>query len=166
MRINSLLITATASVILTVVGCQTTEESKSCDVRLKIIAEMETALVQESGSVDATARGSLMSAYADFSNQCHDAEETPEFLFRRADLLRSAGQFQEAMSQLRDIHDHYKDFDKRPICAFLVGFIAEVELNDREQAKKTYEQVIELHPQSAAADWARQSILNLKVEMD
>jgi TolA-binding protein len=70
------------------------------------------------------------------------------------------------MSQLRDIHDHYKDFDKRPICAFLVGFIAEVELNDREQAKKTYEQVIELHPQSAAADWARQSILNLKVEMD
>jgi TolA-binding protein len=47
-----------------------------------------------------------------------------------------------------------------------VGFIAEVELNDREQAKKTYEQVIELHPQSAAADWARQSILNLKVEMD
>ena len=166
MRVKLQVITAMASVMFTFAGCQTGAESKDCDVRLKTIAEMEFALVQESGSVDATARGSLMSAYADFSNHCHDAEETPEFLFRRADLLRSAGQFQEAMSQLRDIHDHYKEFDKRPICAFLVGFIAEVELNDREQARKTYEQVIELHPQSAAADWARQSILNLKVELD
>jgi TolA-binding protein len=104
-----------------------------------------------------------MTAYADFSNHCHASEQTPEFLFRRADLLRSAGQYQEAMTQLRDIHDHYKDFDKRPVCAFLVGFIAEVELNDREQARKTYEQVIELHPDSRAAIWSQQSIDNLNV---
>ena len=104
-----------------------------------------------------------MRAYAEFSNGCHDFEQTPEFLFRRADLLRSAGQFQEAMTQLRDIHDHHRDFDKRPICAFLVGFIAEVELNDREQARKIYEQVIELHPESPAAIWAKQSIESLPV---
>ena len=67
------------------------------------------------------------------------------------------------MTQLRDIHDHHKDFDKRPICAFLVGFIAEVELNDRKQARKIYEQVIELHPKSDAAEWAKQSIENLTV---
>ena len=40
----------------------------------------------------------------------------------------------------------------------LVGFIAEVELNDRAQAKKTYEQVVELHPDTDAAEWARQSL--------
>ena len=48
------------------------------------------------------------------------------------------------------------------MCAFLVGFIAEVELNDREQAKKTYQQVIEVHPDSEAAKWARQSLQNLE----
>jgi TolA-binding protein len=66
------------------------------------------------------------------------------------------------MTQLRDIHDHYANYDKRSVCAFLVGFIAEVELNDREQAKKTYQQVIEVHPDSDAAKWARQSLQNLE----
>ena len=68
------------------------------------------------------------------------------------------------MTQLRDVHDNYAEFDKRPVCAFLVGFIAEVELKDREQAKKTYQQVIEVHPDSEAANWARLSLENLDVK--
>lgn len=147
-------------------GCNFPESSSSsgdCSSRKQSIEKMEAELFEASAPVNPSLRASLMKSYADFSNHCHDAPETPEFLFRRADLLRSAGQYQEAMTQLRDIHDHHKDFDKRPICAFLVGFIAEVELNDRKQARKIYEQVIELHPESDAAVWANQSIENLTV---
>ncbi len=122
---------------------------------------MEQSLLAGGEDVNAELRAQTMQAYAQFANGCHDDEFTPEALFRRADLLRSAGKFQEAMTQLRDIHDNYANYDKRSICAFLVGFIAEVELNDREQAKKTYQQVIEVHPDSEAAEWARQSLENL-----
>ena len=148
---------------LPLMRCTEDAASKGCADRLTAIAAMEKQMLESAETLNASLRSDLMRAYAEFSNDCHDFEQTPEFLFRRADLLRSAGQFQEAMTQLRDIHDHYKDFDKRPICAFLVGFIAEVELNDREQARKIYEQVIELHPESPAAVWAKQSIESLPV---
>jgi tetratricopeptide (TPR) repeat protein len=151
------------AVTISVTGCDVGKTKTVCSERLRHIEEMEGQLFEATEIVDASLRSALMTAYADFSNHCHASEQTPEFLFRRADLLRSAGQYQEAMTQLRDIHDHYKDFDKRPVCAFLVGFIAEVELNDREQARKTYEQVIELHPDSRAAIWSQQSIDNLNV---
>tara|TARA_Y100000385_G_scaffold152824_1_gene158572 strand:- start:500 stop:1003 length:504 start_codon:yes stop_codon:yes gene_type:complete len=151
------------TLVMSAAGCDSGQTEDDCSDREQQIERMEGQLFEASEKVDASLRSALMMAYADFSNHCHASERTPEFLFRRADLLRSAGQFQEAMTQLRDIHDHYKNFDKRPVCAFLVGFIAEVELNDREQARKTYEQVIELHPESRAATWAQQSIENLEV---
>jgi len=138
-------------------------EADNCDQQLREIGELESQLFVESQEVQSDVRSKLMQSYAAFANGCHDHDETPEMLFRRADLLRSAGKFEEAMTQLRDIHDHYKTFDKRAVCAFLVGFIAEVELNDREQAKKTYQQVVELHPDSDAAEWARQSLKALDV---
>ena len=116
--------------------CTEDASSDRCADRLAAIASMEAQMLASPETLNASLRSDLMRAYAEFSNGCHDFEQTPEFLFRRADLIRSAGQFQEAMTQLRDIHDHYKDFDKRPICAFLVGFIAEVELNDRDQARQ------------------------------
>jgi TolA-binding protein len=138
-------------------GCGS--EDTSCEERKKEIEHLEGRLfTQDGNSVQANVRAELMRAYASFANACHDADETPEMLFRRADLLRSVGRFQEAMTQLRDVHDHYGEYEKRSVCAFLVGFIAEVELNDRAQAKKTYEQVIEVHPNSEAATWAKQSL--------
>lgn len=144
-------------------GCSGPDGS-GCDAELSEIQRLEEALLRGGMDVDADLRAQLMRAYAAFANSCHEHEFTPEALFRRADLLRSAGKFQEAMTQLRDVHDNYAEYDKRPVCAFLVGFIAEVELNDREQAKKTYQQVIEVHPDSDAANWARLSLENLEVK--
>lgn len=144
-------------------GCSSPEGS-SCDAAVEEINRLETALLRSGENIDGDIRAQLMKAYASFANSCHEHEFTPEALFRRADLLRSAGKFQEAMTQLRDVHDNYANYDKRSVCAFLVGFIAEVELNDREQAKKTYQQVIEVHPDSEAANWARLSLENLEVK--
>lgn len=149
-----------ACVALLQVGCDSSQEG-SCAQMLSEVKAMEQSLLAGGEDVNVELRAKMMQAYAQFANACHDHEFTPEALFRRADLLRSAGKFHEAMTQLRDIHDNYANYEKRSVCAFLVGFIAEVELNDREQAKKTYQQVIEVHPDSQAATWARQSLQNL-----
>ena len=142
-------------------GCDSSQKG-SCAQLLDEVEAREQSLLAGGEDVNVELRAQMMQAYAQFANACHDHEFTPEALFRRADLLRSAGKFREAMTQLRDIHDNYANYDKRSVCAFLVGFIAEVELNDREQAKKTYQQVIEVHPDSEAATWARQSLQNLE----
>lgn len=152
---------ALVCVALLQVGCDSSQEG-SCALLLSEVEAMEQSLLAGGEDVNVELRAKMMQAYAQFANTCHDHQFTPEALFRRADLLRSAGKFQEAMTQLRDIHDHYANYDKRSVCAFLVGFIAEVELNDRAQAEKTYQQVIEVHPESEAATWARQSLQNLE----
>ena len=63
-------------------------------------------------------------------------------MFRRADLLISAGKFDEAILQLQDVHDGYPTFDKRPLCAFLVAFIYDEHLKDRELAVRAYERTM------------------------
>ena len=150
-----------ACVALLQVGCDSSQDG-SCALLLSEVEAMEQSLLAGGEDVNVELRAKMMQAYAQCANTCHDHEFTPEALFRRADLLRSAGKFQEAMTQLRDIHDNYANYGKRSVCAFLVGFIAEVDLNDPEQAKKTYQQVIEVHPDSDAAKWARQSLQNLE----
>lgn len=156
------------SCIILVVGCglDSAEETAGiagCESIALEISDLEQRLFGAEGELEpeVEVRSQLMELYAQFANGCHEDVRTAEMLFRRADLLRSAGKFQEAMTQLRDIHDHFPNFEKRSVCAFLVGFISEVELNDREQARTTYEQVVALHPDSRAAEWASQSLRHL-----
>ena len=60
------------------------------------------------------------------------------------------------MAQLRDVHDHFPNDPNRARCAFLVAFINEVELMDRELAKAGYEQVLLLYPGTEEAAMAEQ----------
>ena len=161
------------ALVVSCFGCQSATDSNvmlevDCGESAAQIEQLEQKLFALSDDLvpDQEIRSQLMGAYASFANACHDDARTAEMLFRRSDLLRSAGKFQEAMTQLRDVHDHFPEYEKRALCAFLVGFIAEEELNDREQAKKTYEQVIALHDSTNVADWARQSLLNLEATTD
>lgn len=115
---------------------------------------------------DEAVRDSLLRKYAAFANACHEDARTPDMLFRRADLLRSAGAVREAMTLLRDLHDHYPNYPSRARAAFFVGFLAEVELNDREQARTTYRQVMEVHPGTEEAGWAQQALNQLDLTPD
>jgi TolA-binding protein len=108
----------------------------------------------------------LARTYADFANSCHDHPAVPEMLFRRADILLGLGKPQEAIAQYRDIHDHFATFEKRPECAFLMGFIYDAHLGDRSQATKVYREVVNLYPQTDAADWARQALVVLGEQVE
>ena len=141
-------------------------ETVDCTKRLEAIGALEAELFGDEVNPRGEVRGQLIRDYADFANACNGEEQAPEMLFRRADLLRSKGAFEEAMTQLRDVHDHFPRYPQRARCAFLVGFIAETELGDREQARLTYQQVIEVHPESEEAEWARISLAQLDLRAD
>ena len=133
-----------------------TSDNPDCEARAVAIRKAEQFLVASGPVPDPVARQELTRAYAEFANACHEDSLTAEFLFRRADLLRSAGKFAEAVAQLRDVHDHFPNYPNRARCAFLVAFINEVELMDRELAKAGYEQVLLLYPGTEEAAMAEQ----------
>lgn len=138
----------------------------TCAERLQAIGELENRLFAVDEEPDGEVRNQLLRDYAAFANACNGDASAPEMLFRRADLLRSKGAFEEAMTQLRDVHDHFPAYPQRARCAFLVGYIAETELGDREQARLTYRQVLEVHPESEEAEWARISLEQLDLRAD
>lgn len=142
------------------------EAALDCAERLQAIEALEERLFGGGDEPDGEVRDRLLRDYAAFANACNGDANAPEMLFRRADLLRSKGAFEEAMTQLRDVHDHFPAYPHRARCAFLVGYIAETELGDREQARLTYRQVLEVHPESEEAEWARISLEQLDLRAD
>lgn len=103
-------------------------------------------------------RQQLMVSYADLSREQPNHPFVPEALFRRADLLISAGKFEQAVLQLQDLHDGFPQYKLRARCAFLVAFIHDVHLRDADLAKRAYERVIALHPGTPEAEMASQSL--------
>lgn len=103
-------------------------------------------------------RQELMVKYAEFSRLHPDHPFVPEALFRRADLLISAGKFELAVLQLQNLHDGHPTYPQRARCAFLVAFVYEVHLRDMELAKRAYERTAALHPGTPEAKLAAQSL--------
>ena len=103
-------------------------------------------------------RTALLVAYGDFARLHADHVFAPEALFRRADLLVSAGKFEQAVLQYQDLHDGYPKFDKRPDCALLMAFVYDVHLKDKPLARRAYLRTAAIHPNTPQAEKALQSV--------
>jgi len=103
-------------------------------------------------------RTALLVAYGDFARLHADHVFAPEALFRRADLLVSAGKFEQAVLQYQDLHDGYPKFDKRPDCALLMAFVYDVHLKDKPLARRAYLRTAAIHPNTPQAETALQSV--------
>ena len=122
------------------------------------IVELEEIVDADVDRKEMKARKQLLIAYANFANNFHEDEKAPEYLFRGAKLANELGKPRRAIEYLTNLHDGYPSFDKRTEAAFLVGFIYENVLNDKELAQKAYEKVIEFYPDSKWAEEAKNSI--------
>jgi tetratricopeptide (TPR) repeat protein len=136
------------------------EKLSSCD-DLKAQVESLEKEVANHVSLDALDSSHLMRAYADFANACPGDSIVAEYLVRRADLLRGAGKFHDAIRLLQNIHDGYPTYENRALCAFLIAYLYETELGDHEMAEKFYNGVIDLHPDSKEAKIAALSLKHL-----
>ncbi len=132
----------------------------SCEEHAEYIFNKENAFVELGYPVDKVQ--DLLISYANFANYCRTDSLTPEFLMRRADLLRGEGKVRAAIKQFKDIHDGYPSFSRKIDCAFIAAFLYETELNDKEMAEKLYIQVIELYPDSHLAGVAKVAIEHLR----
>ena len=134
----------------------------SCAERQVVVNSMESGLNLDL-EFDTLKVTNLIRTYAEFSNACPNDSLTPEYLTRRADLLRGIGKIHEAIKQLLSVHDGFPNYDRNVMCALLVGYLYENELGDYEMAEKMYRNVIELYPDSREAEISRQSIKHLGI---
>jgi tetratricopeptide (TPR) repeat protein len=140
-------------VVTSIASCTSVPTPLNCNDERDLVLQKETEFT-ESGFEDELLHD-LMRTYAEFANACSSDSITPEFLFRRADLLRGDGQIRESIRLFKAVHDGYPQYPKRPVCVFLVAFLYETELNDKVMAEKYYLQVIELYPNSDVARSAK-----------
>tara|TARA_B100001564_G_C20573152_1_gene639345 strand:+ start:210 stop:725 length:516 start_codon:yes stop_codon:yes gene_type:complete len=154
----------TTSIILA--SCSTEVEVKNvdCNQHSEIIKSKEAAF-NESG-YDADLMQDLIVSYANYANFCREDSLSPEYLMRRADLLRGSGKIRQAITQFKDVHDGYPSYQNKITCAFIAAFLYETELNDREMAEKLYLQIIESYPESHEASVARVSLRHLHETSD
>ena len=162
MRWFSLL---TTSIIMA--SCSSNEvdvKTLSCSEHSALIRLKETAFV-ESDYSDELMQDMLVS-YANFANNCNSDSLAPEFLMRRADMLRGKGAIRESIAQFKAVHDGFPQYHNKITCALIAAFLYETELNDRDMAEKLYLQIIESYPQSHEADVARISLRHLRETTD
>jgi tetratricopeptide (TPR) repeat protein len=156
--------TSVLALVLSMAGCGPGQVSEQQGESLRASIRLLEDQAFQGGQLDDGVRDDLLKAYGEFARQSPNHPFVAEALFRRADLLVSKGKFQEAMSQLQDVHDSYPAFERRAQAAFLIAFIADTHLGDKELARQAYAHVISLHPDSPEAELAEQSMVWLDSE--
>ncbi|MCB0761023.1 MAG: tetratricopeptide repeat protein [Flavobacteriales bacterium] len=154
-------------IVITAVACGPKEspevqaENNKKQELLDRITEVEGRAFATSAKIDTQVGYELMRAYLDYSNQFHGDSISAEFMFKAGDVARNVGRHKQAISIFSNLHDSYPKFNRLPETAFIVAFIYDNDLNDREMAKKSYEKVIELYPEHKLAQDAQARIETL-----
>lgn len=88
-------------------------------------------------------------------------QESPEYLFKAAEIAKTIGTFKKSLSLYDWIIANYPGDDKAPTAMFLKAFILEDNVNNIEAARIAYEEFIEKYPDHHFVDDAQFSLKNL-----
>lgn len=149
-------------VLISFWGCaeQSQPEFSSCEDHAAYVYAKEEAFVASDYSPELARE--LMRSYADFANSCNRDTLAPEFLMRRADMLRGEGKIVQSISAFTAIHDGYPEYSNKILCAMIAAYLYETEMNDKEMAEKIYKEVVNSYPDSKEAEMAKISLLYLR----
>ncbi|MFK7756698.1 MAG: tol-pal system YbgF family protein [Flavobacteriales bacterium] len=120
----------------------------------------------EKGAKDPSAVNKLINAYAQYRTKFKEDEKTPMYLRSAGDLAMSLGNMNLAADLYKNFVNTYKTHSYRDDALFMLGYIYDLELNEKEFAKQTYELYFKLYGDSIHIDQvkARLTDLNLTEE--
>jgi tetratricopeptide (TPR) repeat protein len=145
------------SLSMLVISCKPSKEKE-----LQKIKEMEERLLGDnSNSIDGVSAYNLQIAYTGFYENFPDAPETPELLFRAADMCVNLKWSKQAVDYLNIIISQYPDYEKAPDALFLLAFVHDHLVDDDAKAGEYYRAYLDQYPDHIFAKDAEASIRNL-----
>lgn len=100
---------------------------------------------------------SVFDSYMNYADSYSQDSMSAEYLFKAADLSLGMKNPEKSIELLQRITVEYPEHFKTPMAAFMIGFVYETGLNDKEKAKVHYKQFVEKYPDDKLAGAAQAS---------
>ncbi|NCC72739.1 MAG: tetratricopeptide repeat protein [Sphingobacteriia bacterium] len=153
MKHKSLILFSFALVFLFMAGCRSPRRENITEIE-----NIEKSLFDQESAIDRTKVGELIDLYVRFADTYPDDSLSPAYLFKAGDMAMNTNRSQQAIEFYKRIIDNYPDYPKVPEALFLQGYVYENNLGRLDEAKRIYEQFLELYPENDFADDARVSL--------
>jgi len=128
-----------------------TEDIGDLDLYIKKMAE-NVFVDPDKFGINKSAAQKYVDACEAFAIGFPNNEMSPEYLYRAAEMARTLKTYPKALSIFDWIEEKYPNFDKTATTVFLKGFMLENELNNKEEARKIYNQFLTNYPNNDLAD--------------
>lgn len=126
--------------------------SIDCGLLKSLALKNDSILLQET-SVNVATASQAIKAFVDFANFCPTDSLSPVFLIKTAQVATAINQIPQAKVVLEKCIRDYPQFTERPAALFLLARLYDetVYLNNENEARVLYEQIINEYPTST---WA------------
>lgn len=142
MRNIRIYFTFLLAVALTFTACKPNKEKE-----LQKIKELEARILgDQPNNIDGVGAYNLQTAYTGFYQNFPDAEETPELIFKAADMCVNLRWSKQAIDFLNIIINEYPKFAKAPDALFMLAFVYDHLVDDDAKAGELYRAFIDQYP--------------------
>lgn len=141
-------------------GSAEAEETVEIDP-VENIANLEKLLVEQTGDdlAKITAKN-LVLAYDKYATENPDDAQSPEMLLKAADIQNSdyLRWYDKAAETYKRIYETYPNHEKKTFAMFMYAMVNDFSLENKEEAKRAYNELIELFPDDEWSEQARQRL--------
>ncbi|MFO7879001.1 MAG: tetratricopeptide repeat protein [Bacteroidota bacterium] len=110
------------------------------------ITQMEKDL-HSTLELDEAKANQMLVEYLNYVNYFENDSLAPEYLFRAAEIAMNTGKPSDAVAYLNRIDENYPEFDKKPQVIYLLGYIYDSMLTNKEAAEKYYKEFLKKYPE-------------------
>ncbi len=117
--------------------------------------------LKESNTIDKDKVSELINSIDIYSKANATNKNTPKYLELKAKYLGAMGQNAEALKVYNDIYTNYKQYENRPDALFMMAFLYENNMLNKEKAKAYYQKYLDEFPNEDFAKDAQFSLDNI-----
>ncbi len=140
-------------------ACSTDKfDSMSDTEAIALIESQEESLFDAMGQHSDSVSRSVLGLYDKFAAKFPAHELTPEYLSRAGNISRSLKDYDMAISKYQTIVDKYPDFEKVTEAHFLIAFIYDNDLKQKEKAKAVYQKIADTRGDHVFAKQAKERL--------
>jgi outer membrane protein assembly factor BamD (BamD/ComL family) len=119
----------------------------------KEIDQLEQATFEDTSGVylneNVTA---LVDKYIAFADKYPDASESPDYLFKAAEISMNIGNHMQAIQLFDKFRERYPNEEKAPAALFFKGFVYDDRLKDLPTAEAVYDEFLQTYPDHKLAN--------------